>query len=154
MLESLPKRLPALALLVLFLGSCHLHRPTTPIGVPAYGHASYALGWKGKDSSWDGAEDEFVFGVIDFDARIQRTPVWFVGKILTGTADEPDYVTDPRADSSGTSEFAIGVRKYTVLASAEPFVSGGIALLYGSITGDDDYSYYSRTLDSEIAPGG
>lgn len=148
------QRLPVLLLAPLLVSSCNYHKKVTPIGIPGAGHASYAIGWKGKDSSWEGAEDEFIFGVLDFDARIQRKPIWFTGKMLFGTAGEPDYVTDPRADHSGTLEFDFGLRKYTVIGPVEPFISGGVAFLYGSITGDDDYSYYSYTLDSEWALGG
>ena len=146
---------PALLLLALFTAAgCHIHRPTTPIGQPGVAHASYAIGWKGRDSSWDGAEDEFIFGVIDFDVNVRRSPFWFTSKILFGTADEPDYVGDPDADSSGTAEFDFGVRTYTILGPVEPFASGGLAVLYGSITGDDGDHYYSKTLDEEVTLGG
>jgi len=146
---------PLLLLVALLGASCNSHRRVTPIGQPARGHASYALGWKGKDSSWDGAEDEFVFGMFDFDARLPRSSLWFTGKILFGTADEPDYVTDPDADASSTSEFAFGLRKYTILGPVEPYLSAGAVILYGSITGDDDDGYYySTTIDSEVAFGG
>jgi len=148
------KRFLVLLLLALFLASCNVHRRTTPVGIPGAGHASYAIGWKGKDSSWEGAEDEFVFGMLDFDVRIERKPIWFTGKLLFGTADEPDYVADPRADQSGTAEFDFGLRTYTVIGRVEPFVSGGLAILYGSVTGDDDYSYYSTTFDDAATLGG
>jgi len=153
-MQRCPLRLGALLLLALLFPSCKSHRPVTPIGLPGQAHASYAIGWKGRDSSWDGAEDEFIFGVLDFDVRIQRKPIWFAGKFLFGTADEPDYVTDPDAESSETAELDFGLRTYTVLGPVEPFASGGVAFLYGSITGDDDDDYYSQTLDEEWALGG
>lgn len=141
----------------LLLGACVLPEPRTPIGTPGLIHASYALGYKNKESNWKPADDEVVVGIVDFDHRLPRAPLWVVAKALLGySGDYPAYVTDPDAESSGTAELCLGLRKYVSVGELEPFVSGGVAILYGSISEyRNDYYYgYSRTIDDAAAFGG
>lgn len=141
----------------LLLGACVMPQPRTPIGTPGLIHASYALGYKNRDDSWNPADEEALLGIVDFDHRLPRFPAWLVAKALLGySGDVPGYVVDPDAESSGTAEFCLGLRKYTTFGELEPFVSGGVAILYGSINEyRSNYRYsYSHNIHEAAAVGG
>ena len=115
----------------------------TDLGTPGRKHISYAAGWKLKEDAWSPGENESVFLGVDFDRELQSFPAWLVAKILVGTGDVPEFVTAPDADSTGTAELCVGLRKYGSLGRTEPFASAGVAWLTGGITG-----YKEETADA------
>jgi len=118
-------------------------------------HASYAAGVKLKESGWSPAETESVIGFVDFDLRLDALHSWLVAKLLVGSAGEvPNFVADPDADSSGTSEICLGLRTYRALGRVEPFARAGITLLTAGVTSYDEGSFNAFGIDKELAFGG
>ena len=121
----------------------------TPIGEAAPGHASIATGYRAAGSGWEGADDQWVFGLIDGDWRPPGWPVWIAGQMLFGFSDDsPDFGADTGHDS-GSYEFSLGLRRYASIGALEPYIGGGGALLGASVSEDDSCCGY----DDEFAWG-
>jgi hypothetical protein len=135
------------------VAACTTTQDSTELGTPGRAHVSYAAGWKYKDSGWSPGQDEAVLGFVDADLRLEALPAWLVGKLLVGSADVPEAVTDPDADSAGTGELCVGLRKYASLGRAEPYASAGIALLTAGITGYRDETADAFSIDDGFSLG-
>lgn len=142
--------------ILIFMASasgCSATREVTELGEPGRVHISYAAGIKLKDNSWENADDETIFGFVDADRRLDSLGSWGVAKLLVGTGDAPDFTTDPDADSAGTSEICLGLRRYTAFGRVEPFVSAGIAVLSAGITGYDEKGSDAFPIEDEVTLG-
>ena len=127
----------------------------TPIGTPSPRHISYSTGYTRLSSGWSGARDQWAFGVLDADWRPPGWPVWIAGQmLLTYSSDTPD-IAPGYADFSGAYEFSLGVRRYTAVGRAEPWVGAGVALLGGSVCVQFQSGgwYWSDQLDDDVAWG-
>jgi len=148
---------PCLAVLAAALcGACQSAPPeATPIGAPASAHISFATGYKGLDSSWSGADDHWVFGILDGDLRPPGWPVWIAGQMLFTYADDAPDNAPPYADYSETYELSLGLRRYANWGRFEPYVGAGAALIGGSVidSGDAYGWYWVNEVDDDFAWG-
>ena len=149
---DLLRRLLLAVLAGLLTSACMAAGPeATPIGQPAPGHAAYALGYKGLSSGWSGADDHFVFGLLDGDWRPSGWPVWIAGQMLFSYSDDAPDSAPFYADYGETYEFSLGLRRYTSWGRVEPWVGAGAVLLGGSVveTGDAYGWYWVEELDDD-----
>jgi hypothetical protein len=88
------------------------------------------IGYKGLNSDWAPANDQFEFGLVDLDFRPPRWPVGFVVQTLMTYAnnvpDQPGF----RGDFCGTYELNFGLRKvWDRHPRLQPFLGGGVSVL-------------------------
>jgi len=138
------------------VAACADMPPVTELGSPGRMHVSYAAGPKFKSSRWSPGERETMFGFLDVDRRMESTGLWLAAKLLVGSGDVPAVVAaaEPNADSTGTSELCLGLRKYVSLGRAEPFVSLGVAMLSAGVTGYRDETSNAFSIAEDLAFGG
>jgi len=151
-----PLRQPLCALVCAMAWGCRAAPPEAPpIGRPAPAHISYATGYRSMSGDWSGARHHWVFGVLDGDWRPRGWPVWIAGQMLFSYADDAPDFAPGFADSSGTYELSLGLRRYAAWGRAEPWIGAGVAVLGGSVSERVRYSgwYYNDTLDDDVVLG-
>ena len=99
------------------------------------GHFNYIVGYKKMDDNWVPAEDQFEFGLVDFDFQRADWPVSIAGQmLLTHSGQVPD-TAGVSGDYSGTYEFNLGLRKiWRPQKKIQPFLGGGLSLVGASTT--------------------
>ena len=134
---------------------CNAPPEATPLGVAAPGHFSYATGYRNQGDGWDDADDQWVFGAFDADWRPPGWPVWIAGQMLLSTAERAPDSAPSFADSSGSYEFSLGLRRYTAVGIVEPWIGAGAALIGGSVSSYASSGgwYWSDQLDDDLAWG-
>jgi hypothetical protein len=99
------------------------------------GHIQYLIGYKGLSGDWAPAENQFEFGLLDFDFRRVHWPISIVAQLLLSYASDVPDQPGFRGDFSGTYEFNLGLRKvWESSPRFHPFLGGGFSIVGGSTT--------------------
>ena len=116
------------------------------------GHFNYIFGYKGMDDNWSPAENQFEFGIVDFDFRKIDWPVSIAVQILMTYSDQEPDAPMVYGDFSGTYEFNLGLRKiWRPKDKIQPFLGGGLSIVGASATKQVyDNCYYQTDNDSGL----
>lgn len=139
------------ALLPLSLGGCFLvpiaaalsdgGRPSTELGTPAENHGALGVGQLRSPSEWRPVDHVTAF-VLDGDARLADTPLWFASYFTLAVSGENPEASVPEDGSTTFVDFGFGVRHYRAFGPVEPFVGAGALLGDRAIGGSSgDYAY-------------
>ena len=99
------------------------------------GHLSYIAGYKKMEDHWAPAEDQFEYGLVDFDFQKADWPVSITVQVLMSHSEQVPEAEGVFGDFSGTYEFNLGLRKiWRQKKKIQPFIGGGLSIAGASTT--------------------
>ncbi len=96
---------------------------------------TYVFGYKHLEDSWQPAQHQVEFGLVDFQWTKSNWPVSIAAQLLLTYCPVKPRLSGMMGDFSGSYEFNAGVRKMFLPESElRPFLSAGVGILGASTT--------------------